>query len=136
MPWVGKPASTRRPIPIVRVEPGRLRRALEHNHETEGRGDPIIIEMPRGSYVPVFRPNIAPHGVLARMRSRPRQFFGVLRDNRGLVALIATVATIVSVSLRMMWVTRDKTMGPEAGIAQQAIHPTKSANGPTSDHTR
>ena len=48
--------------PIVRVEAGRLRRTLEHYYATEGRGDPIVIELPSGSYVPVFRPNIAPHG--------------------------------------------------------------------------
>ncbi len=37
----------------VRVVAGRLRRALEKYYT--GAGDPIVIELPRGSYVPVFR---------------------------------------------------------------------------------
>jgi adenylate cyclase len=39
---------------IVRIEAGRLRRALEHYYLTEGRGDHVRIEIPRGAYVPVF----------------------------------------------------------------------------------
>jgi adenylate cyclase len=41
--------------PIVRVEAGRLRRALEHYYLTAGQNDPIRIEIPKGSYVPSFR---------------------------------------------------------------------------------
>ncbi len=40
--------------PIVRVEAGRLRQALEIYYTTEGRNDPIIIALPRGHYVPQF----------------------------------------------------------------------------------
>jgi adenylate cyclase len=39
---------------IVRIEAGRLRRALEHYYLTEGRADHVRIEIPRGSYVPAF----------------------------------------------------------------------------------
>jgi adenylate cyclase len=38
--------------PIVRIEAGRLRRALERYYFTEGRSDPILIEVPKGSYAP------------------------------------------------------------------------------------
>ena len=41
--------------PIVRVEAGRLRRALDRYYAEAGAGDPVHIELPRGSYVPVFR---------------------------------------------------------------------------------
>jgi hypothetical protein len=41
--------------PIVRVEAGRLRRALSHYYAGDGRDDPIVIELPRGCYVPHFR---------------------------------------------------------------------------------
>ena len=41
--------------PSVRVEASRLRRRLEHYYLTLGREDPILIELPRGTYVPVFR---------------------------------------------------------------------------------
>jgi adenylate cyclase len=41
--------------PIVRVEAGRLRRALEHHYLTAGKNDPVRIEIPKGSYVPIFQ---------------------------------------------------------------------------------
>lgn len=41
--------------PIVRVEAGRLRKGLEHYYLTGGSKDPLQIEIPKGSYVPVFR---------------------------------------------------------------------------------
>jgi len=41
--------------PIVRVEAGRLRRALELYYLTTGVDDPVRIEIPKGGYVPTFR---------------------------------------------------------------------------------
>ncbi len=40
--------------PIVRVEAGRLRLRLKQYYETQGRENPIIIDLPKGSYVPRF----------------------------------------------------------------------------------
>jgi hypothetical protein len=40
--------------PIVRVEAGRLRTKLASYYEADGRADSVIIEFPKGSYVPVF----------------------------------------------------------------------------------
>ena len=34
--------------PIVRIEAGRLRRALERYYLTEGKNDPIVIRIPKG----------------------------------------------------------------------------------------
>jgi hypothetical protein len=41
--------------PIVRVEAGRLRRALERYYAGVGETDPILIHIPRGHYVAEFR---------------------------------------------------------------------------------
>ncbi|HET9326962.1 MAG TPA: hypothetical protein VFQ05_09340, partial [Candidatus Eisenbacteria bacterium] len=41
--------------PAVRVEASRLRRRLEYFYLTLGRHDPVLIELPRGTYVPEFR---------------------------------------------------------------------------------
>jgi adenylate cyclase len=41
--------------PIVRVEAGRLRRALDRYYITAGSDDPILIAIPKGAYVPTFR---------------------------------------------------------------------------------
>ena len=40
--------------PIVRVEATRLRRALERYYAGAGADDPIVIVLPRGTYVPTF----------------------------------------------------------------------------------
>jgi TolB-like protein/Tfp pilus assembly protein PilF len=40
--------------PIVRVEAGHLRRSLERYYLTAGHNDPILIEIPKGGYVPTF----------------------------------------------------------------------------------
>lgn len=41
---------------VVRVEATRLRARLRDYYQNDGRGDPVGIELPKGSYVPVFRP--------------------------------------------------------------------------------
>ena len=40
--------------PIVRIQAGRLRRSLERYYLLAGEGDPIRIELPKGTYVPTF----------------------------------------------------------------------------------
>lgn len=70
--------------PIVRVEAGRLRRALTQYYADEGRDDPLRITIPVGAYVPAFdlpapgtpapsrRPGRAEGGTAdARRRRRP-----------------------------------------------------------------
>jgi len=41
--------------PIVRIQAGRLRRSLERYYLLAGAQDPVRIELPRGTYVPVLR---------------------------------------------------------------------------------
>ena len=41
--------------PIVRVEARRLRSRLAEYYEGAGAGDTVVIELPKGTYVPVFR---------------------------------------------------------------------------------
>jgi adenylate cyclase len=43
--------------PVVRIEAGRLRRAIDRYYLTAGKADPILIQIPKGSYVPKFLPN-------------------------------------------------------------------------------
>src|ERR1044072_8595836 len=45
--------------PIVRVEAMRLRRALTRYYENGGKHDPVVIALPLGNYVPMFR-RVAP----------------------------------------------------------------------------
>ena len=57
--------------PIVRIEAGHLRRALERYYLTAGVADPILITIPKGGYVPAFsrRPRQTPRPSRARCRS-------------------------------------------------------------------
>ena len=48
--------------PIVRIQAGRLRRALEKYYQKQGQKDPVIIDMPKGAYVPVFHPALRQEG--------------------------------------------------------------------------
>ena len=44
--------------PIVRIEVGKLRRALDRYYFLQGKQDPIRIEIPKGTNVPVFKEQI------------------------------------------------------------------------------
>ncbi len=46
--------------PVVRIEAGRLRRALEHYYLLSGKDDPVYIEIPKGGYVPTFTARSTP----------------------------------------------------------------------------
>ncbi|HWS87786.1 MAG TPA: hypothetical protein VN282_12520, partial [Pyrinomonadaceae bacterium] len=39
---------------VVRVQAGRLRTKLQEYYTTEGKADPVIIDLPKGHYHPVF----------------------------------------------------------------------------------
>ena len=41
--------------PIVRTEASRLRARLSQYYTDEGKGDALVIELPKGGYIPVFR---------------------------------------------------------------------------------
>ena len=41
--------------PIVRIQAGRVRRSLDHYYLTEGVNDPVLISLPKGTYIPACR---------------------------------------------------------------------------------
>ena len=55
--------------PIVRILAGRLRRALEQDYQGQGESDAVLIDVPRGAYVPVFR-SVSPGEEWRRCHSR------------------------------------------------------------------
>jgi TolB-like protein len=58
---------------IVRTEAGRLRARLGEYYIGEGRGDALVIELPKGGYTPKFRQTEAPPvPVPARVTSEPK----------------------------------------------------------------
>ena len=112
--------------PIVRVEAGRLRRALEQYYATDGRNDPLLIELPLGRYAPVFRDNFVPRGAIARFKIWRRDMRGMLRENIRLILLTAFIAAMVSLSFDLMWIL----LGVEHWSAEAVTHnpPAASAN--------
>lgn len=55
--------------PIVRVEASRLRNRIKQYYENEGRQDEIVVELTKGSYVPVFLKKSAPEPAPPAIRS-------------------------------------------------------------------
>ncbi len=61
-----KPSFDPKSDPLVRIEAGRLRRAINKYYKSSGHSDPIFFQIPPGTYVPRF----VPKGTAARTRSR------------------------------------------------------------------
>ncbi|RUM23200.1 hypothetical protein EFQ99_23185 [Rhizobium vallis] len=58
--------------PVVRIEAGRIRRALERYYLVSGRGDPIRIAVPKGGYAPLFSSAVDISGAGETTGSRTR----------------------------------------------------------------
>lgn len=82
--------------PIVRVEATRLRRAIERYYATAGASDLIIIDLPRGSYVPTFRRREAAVSGPELLPKRFERLLGIVRM-RPVVAVVAALSLIVIV---------------------------------------
>ncbi|MEO7650370.1 MAG: hypothetical protein ABIZ80_07865, partial [Bryobacteraceae bacterium] len=75
---------------VVRTEAARLRVRLSQYYAGEGAGDPVVIELPKGGYVPVFRqPEAAgkktPQDRNSRSRLRTRLWLAITLASLGLV---------------------------------------------------
>lgn len=79
--------------PIVRVEAGRLRNKLEEFYATEGRDDPILIGLHKGSYVPVFEQRRAGLAWVGRIPGWLR----VPRDKKGIAVLALCLLALAAV---------------------------------------
>jgi TolB-like protein/Flp pilus assembly protein TadD len=77
---------------IVRTEAGRLRGRLAEYYKGEGRGDALVIELPKGGYVPVFLQAVGASEATAGLSDQ-----GVPRLGRWwLLAGIACVVVLVA----------------------------------------
>jgi len=73
--------------PIVRVEASRLRTKLREYYDAEGKDDPILIEMPKGSYAPTVVMRVPPPEV-----APPPVEYRRLRSDRTLLILLSLLA--------------------------------------------
>ena len=59
--------------PVVRIQAGRLRRAIERYYLVAGTQDPIHIDIPKGSYIPVFSKGLSTKPPPSRGKAKSRQ---------------------------------------------------------------
>ena len=91
---------------IVRVEARRLRTKLDEYYASAGREDPIVIEMPRGAYVPTFErravpaPAAAPLPAIAGAPSRGRWTPGLIAT---VVALLVALPLVIAAFRSGLW---------------------------------
>lgn len=126
--------------PIVRVEASRLRRALAQYYLGSGHDDPILIELPRGGYVPSFsRRNTATQQPEAEPPDEPppglrpppdvTQMPGVLRFRR---LMAAAVVFCVAALGYLVWVASQMPDSPATAPQPSATAipaPGPDANG-------
>jgi len=94
---------------IVRAQARRLRAKLQEFYTSEGREDPVIIELPKGSYVPVFRRREAASEETARGASMKR------------AAWVA--AASLAVGALIYWGVSHVRRNPPAGTHSVAVLP-------------
>jgi len=88
---------------IVRTEAGRLRARLLEYYANEGAPGPLVIEVPKGGYIPLFRPLMSP-----RQESKPR---------RGKLWLMVALAGFVAVAAGTGWWWLDRDRSESIAIA-------------------
>jgi hypothetical protein len=111
---------------VVRVQAGRLRTKLQEYYTTEGKGDQIIIDLPKGHYHPVFicpQPVAAPEisipapagpangeaangqGASAATESgHPHAVGGaVRRSGKGVVILLSGIVVLLGVAVLLLY---------------------------------
>jgi hypothetical protein len=127
--------------PIVRVEAGRLRRALARHYVGAGSNDPVVIELPRGGYVPTFHARTASAPAAAPDANGPatrgsQESAALAAVFAGLIALrqrqVEAMAADVESARRMLDVMRDLfvAVGGDAGRAASPVRDAISAGGP------
>ena len=91
--------------PVVRVDARRLRDKLREYDE--GRSDPVVISLPKGSYVPVFEANSAPptHTAPAVVAVEPQPTPRVPTLRRARVAVGGLAVVAAAFAAAFMWRT-------------------------------
>jgi adenylate cyclase len=114
--------------PVVRIEAGRLRRTLERYYLVAGQNDPVVINIPKGKYVPFFTWNgsmAEPGGVDAESLPKPSTVADVVPLQRTPMLVLSALSVLVCIGLLAYWILGPPTseVSARSGIA--------SPEGPT-----
>lgn len=98
--------------PIVRVEAGRLRRALEHYYAGPGRHDRIVIDLPLGSYIPAFARRRFVHRLRALAAYGCRLVPRAVRRRFRLIVFVSCIAAGVSATFDLALMLAERAVAP------------------------
>jgi hypothetical protein len=98
----------------VRVQVGRLRTKLSEYYSTEGVEDPILVELPKGSYSLLFHDRRTPHPPShgkesVGMENKARQ--AIVSSQRSWAAAVAALSVLLAaavVTCIVLWASRSK----------------------------
>ncbi len=104
----------------VRVQAGRLRVKLAEYYANEGINDPILVEIPKGSYALTFHLR---HGASAAQPITPLAFEpAVKRANtafgRGWIITVAVFSVLLAISIATTAILVSQRIRPQAGASQ------------------
>ncbi|WP_244846507.1 hypothetical protein [Mesorhizobium sp. L-8-3] len=97
--------------PIVRVEAGHLRRAIERYYLTAGQADPILITIPKGGYVPNFSLRSIPDPVAEEPAATPARA-QMERRWRSHPSIALAAAIFVAAAIVLAWLGYSSRPGP------------------------
>ena len=109
--------------PVVRVDARRLRDKLREYYE--GRSDPVVISLPKGSYVPVFEANAAsPTPTAPRLvLPWPPQTLSVPNLRRTRIAVGALAVVALAIAAALAWRALLLPVGAPAQLFPLASYP-------------
>jgi hypothetical protein len=112
----------------IRVQAGRLRAKLSEYYASEGASDPIVVELPRGSYALSFHERVfqtAEASSVDAPSTEQRPVPSASRSNRWLVAFaVVAVLLIASLAVIVELVANRRTVpNLSAGKSEQAVSP-------------
>jgi TolB-like protein len=122
--------------PIVRVQAGHLRRALDRYYQGPGHADPVVISIPKGGYNPVFvrksgavvsESVSSSASVTSISPNQPRQAVWFLR----LALLVATVV-VITTALWFLTLPAMRVTGSAPDIPRLLIQPLENTSGAAS----
>ena len=116
---------------VVRVEASRLRTKLDEYYRGTGRDDPMVIELPRGRYVPVFRKNSNQD---PPAEIRPRTFpkiISLIKETRFRAVVAISVLLLIGIATGVWIWASDRAAQSPAGESQAsvAILPIRNLTG-------